>query len=57
MGYRKREKLQRELLFDPEPRISLPGTVEQAAVAVLAARIAQVTQHSSCIGMPCHLVC
>ena len=57
MGYRKREKLQKELLYDPDLRFSLPGTVEQAAVVALAALIAQVTQHSSCLRLPCHLVC
>lgn len=49
MEYRKREKLQKELLFGPEPRISLRWTLEQAVDVTLAVLIAKVTHHSYCI--------
>ena len=42
MGYRKREWLQTELVFDPQPLISLPTAARQEAVAALAALIAEV---------------
>ena len=48
MEYCKREKLQKELLSGPEPRISLPGTLEQTTVVALAVLVAQVTHHSYC---------
>ena len=44
MGARKREKLQRALLFDPPPRISLPATAGREAVAALATLIVAVME-------------
>ena len=44
MGSRKREKLQKALLFDPPSRISLPATARREAVAALATLIAAVME-------------
>ncbi len=40
MRYPRQERLQRTLMFEPQPRVSLPEAARQEAVAVLAALIA-----------------
>ena len=42
MGYPRQQRLQRTLMFEPRPRVSLPEAARQEAVAVLAALIAAV---------------
>ena len=42
MRYPRQERLQRTLMFEPQPRVSLPVAARQEAVAVLAALIAAV---------------
>ena len=42
MKYPRQERLQRTLMFEPQPRVSLPVAARQEAVAVLAALIAAV---------------
>ena len=42
MKYPRQERLQRTLMFEPQPRVSLPEAARQEAVAVLAALIAAV---------------
>ena len=42
MRYRKQERLQKTLMFEAQPRVSLPEGARQEAVAVLAALIAAV---------------
>ena len=42
MRYRKQQRLQKTLMFEPQPRVSLPEPARQEAVAVLAALIAAV---------------
>ena len=42
MRYPRQERLQRTLMFEPQPRVSLPEAARQEAVAVLAALIAAV---------------
>ena len=39
MGFRKRDKLQKHLPFDPPPQISLSASVRREAVATLATLI------------------
>ena len=43
MRYPKQQRLQKTLMFEPQPRVSLPEAATQEAVAVLAALIAVVT--------------
>ena len=42
MKYPRQQRLQRTLMFEPQPRVSLPVAARQEAVAVLAALIAAV---------------
>ena len=42
MRYPRQQRLQRTLMFEPQPRVSLPEAARQEAVAVLAALIAAV---------------
>ena len=42
MRYPRQERLQRTLMFEPQPRVSLPVAARQEAVAILAALIAAV---------------
>ena len=42
MRYPKQQSLQKTLMFEPQPRVSLPVAARQEAVAVLAALIAAV---------------
>ena len=42
MRYPRQERLQRTLMFEPQPRVSLPEAARREAVAVLAALIAAV---------------
>ena len=42
MRYPQQERRQRTLMFEPQPRVSLPEAARQEAVAVLAALIAAV---------------
>ena len=42
MRYPRQERQQRTLMFEPQPRVSLPEAARQEAVAVLAALIAAV---------------
>ena len=42
MRYPKQQSLQKTLMFEPQPRVSLPEAARQEAVAVLAALIAAV---------------
>ena len=42
MRYPRQERLQRTLMFEPQPRVSLPEAARQEAVAVLVALIAAV---------------
>ena len=42
MRYPRQERLQRTLMFEPQPRVSLPEAARQEAVAVLATLIAAV---------------
>ena len=42
MRYPRQERRQRTLMFEPQPRVSLPEAARQEAVAVLAALIAAV---------------
>ena len=42
MRYPRQERLQRTLMFEPQPRVSLPEAARQEAVAVPAALIAAV---------------
>ena len=42
MRYPKQQRLQKTLMFEPQPRVSLPEAATQEAVAVLAALIAVV---------------
>ena len=42
MRYRKRGKLQKSLIFEPQPRIILPEAARHEALGVLAALIAAV---------------
>ena len=42
MRYPRQERLQRTLMFEPRPRVSLPEAARQEAVAILAALIAAV---------------
>ena len=44
MGFRKRDKLQKHLPFDPPPQISLPASVRREAVATLATLIVAVME-------------
>ena len=46
MGFRKRDKLQKHLTFDPPPRINLPASVRREAVAALATLIAAVMENA-----------
>ena len=42
MRYPRQERWQRTLMFEPQPRVSLPEAARREAVAVLAALIAAV---------------
>ena len=42
MRHPKQQSLQKTLMFEPQPRVSLPVAARQEAVAVLAALIAAV---------------
>ena len=42
MRYPKQQRLQKTLMFEPQPRVNLPEAARQEAVAVLAALIAAV---------------
>ena len=42
MRYPKQKRLQRTLMFEPQPRVNLPEAARQEAMAVLAALIAVV---------------
>ena len=42
MRYPRQQRQQRTLMFEPQPRVSLPEAARQEAVAVLAALIAAV---------------
>ena len=44
MRYPRQQRQQRTLMFEPQPRVSLPEAARQEAVAVLAALIAAVTR-------------
>ena len=42
MKYRMQKRLQKSLVFEPQPQVSLPEAARQEALAVVAALIAAV---------------
>ena len=47
MRYRKQHRLQKTLVFEPQPRVSLPEAVRQEALAAVAALIAAMMGEAS----------